>query len=196
MWKGGKMYFYNPLEYKELEMVTVCNKVDIKTTKMGEAYFTHITKKIQDGDLPILLEERTLVYLNREYQESNNVIKKMNFPDFSRTVVPTPLMLFQFSACTFNSHYIHYDSIYTKEKENYPKLLVHGPLTLSLLLNMFETHANGKKPLSFEYSCIGPAFVNEKLQLHCKFQSDSCQLWATNHLDSVVLKGVLKFELL
>ena len=56
---------------------------------------------------------------------------------WSRTLVPDPVLLFRYSALTFNSHRIHYDQRYAVEQEAYPGLVVQGPLSATLLLDRF-----------------------------------------------------------
>src|SRR5438445_249543 len=51
-------------------------------------------------------------------------------------VDPTPVMLFRYSAITFNGHRIHYDAPYATTVEGYEGLVVHGPLQATLLLNL------------------------------------------------------------
>src|SRR5690625_6327319 len=59
---------------------------------------------------------------------------------WSRSVTPDPVLLFRYSALTFNSHRIHYDAPYTQEVEGYPGLVVHGPLVATLLLDLLHEH--------------------------------------------------------
>src|SRR5699024_12074615 len=64
---------------------------------------------------------------------------------WSRTVTPDPVLLFRYSALTFNSHRIHYDAPYTQEVEGYPGLVVHGPLVATLLLDLLHEHMPAAK---------------------------------------------------
>ena len=56
----------------------------------------------------------------------------------SRSIVPDPVLLFRYSALTFNGHRIHYDRSYVTEVEGYPGLVVHGPLIATLLLDLLR----------------------------------------------------------
>jgi len=66
--------------------------------------------------------------------------------EFSETICPSPVILFRYSALTFNGHRIHYDGDYCREIEGYPGLVFHGPLTATLLANLAERHWS--KPLN------------------------------------------------
>ena len=48
------------------------------------------------------------------------------------------MLLFRYSALTFNGHRIHYDRRYVTEVEGYPGLIVHGPLIATLLLDLLR----------------------------------------------------------
>ena len=45
------------------------------------------------------------------------------------------MTLFRYSALTFNSHRIHYDAPYARDVEGYKRVVIHGPLQATLLLN-------------------------------------------------------------
>lgn len=85
-------------------------------------------------------------------------------PAWTETFLPTTVTLFQFSALTWNAHRIHYDHPYVTEREGYPDLLVHGPLTALLLLDAVSRHAAA--PLSsFRYRALAPLYVNQPITL-------------------------------
>ncbi|CAG8304546.1 unnamed protein product [Penicillium salamii] len=84
---------------------------------------------------------------------------------FRHAIMPIKALLFRFSALTFNAHSIHLDKGYTQNEEGYRNLLVHGPLTLTLLLSVVQHHL-GQLNLhinAIEYKNIAPLFVEEKL---------------------------------
>ena len=73
-----------------------------------------------------------------------------------RTITPNPVLLFRFSALTFNSHRIHYDHEWATKTEGYPALVVHGPLTSTLLADFARDHAGGR-PIKVEGNPQHPA---------------------------------------
>jgi 3-methylfumaryl-CoA hydratase len=91
-------------------------------------------------------------------------------PDLSgwswrRTLVPSETMLFRYSALTFNSHRIHYDRPYAIEAEGYRGLVVHGPLTATLLLDLAQRELGANALASFTMRAQAPAFAGEPLHL-------------------------------
>ena len=70
-----------------------------------------------------------------------------------------PVLLFRFSALTYNGHRIHYDRPYATQVEGYPDLVVHGPLLALLALELPRIHAPGRTVRSFDYRLVRPAFV-------------------------------------
>jgi 3-methylfumaryl-CoA hydratase len=81
-------------------------------------------------------------------------------------VVPTdPVLLFRFSALTFNAHRIHYDAVYAREEEGYPGLVVHGPLTAILLAELVREH-DTRPVATFSFRAVAPLFGGDDVHLH------------------------------
>ena len=90
-------------------------------------------------DLLCIEEEQDIVY--REPGPAVACPRVIEWPPlpagaWSRIVTPDPKLLFRFSALTFNAHRIHYDRPYAIHEEGYPGLVVHGPLTAVLLMEL------------------------------------------------------------
>ncbi|KAK5048998.1 hypothetical protein LTR84_005420 [Exophiala bonariae] len=91
-------------------------------------------------------------------------------------VLPTPAMLFYFSALTLNAHAIHLDREFTKSVYGIPDLLVHGPLTSLLMLELLRKKFSrlGIERESdyfikhFKYNNHRPLWVNEEITIGCK----------------------------
>jgi len=73
------------------------------------------------------------------------------------------VLLFRFSALTYNAHRIHYDRYYATQTEGYPDLVVHGPLMALLALELPRAHAPAAPVKSFEYRLAHPAFVPDRI---------------------------------
>lgn len=92
------------------------------------------------------------------------------------TMMPTPALLFRFSALTLNTHAIHLDREFTKSVYEIPDLLVHGPLTCVLMLEMlrktfFELGLDSKTDSfikHFRYKNHKPLWVNEEITIGCR----------------------------
>ena len=82
---------------------------------------------------------------------------------WERRLVPDPVLLFRYSALTFNGHRIHYDRSYCIEEEGYPGLLVHGPLQATLLLDLCKRYKQGAPLKRFNFRAMSPVFDGEEI---------------------------------
>jgi len=100
-----------------------------------------------------------------------------------RTVKPDPVMLFRYSALTFNGHRIHYDCPYAKQQEGYPGLVVHGPLMATLLVDLVRRERPDATLQSFAFKALRPIFADQPFTLCGKPGSDgkTIDLWAKDH---------------
>ncbi|KAJ5474839.1 hypothetical protein N7475_004405 [Penicillium sp. IBT 31633x] len=97
---------------------------------------------------------------------------------FRHSLIPTKALLFRFSALTFNAHSIHLDKGYTQNQEGYRNLLVHGPLTLTLLLSVLQQQLSrlNLHISEIEYKNLAPLFVDEELVI-CGKPKDGSGAW-------------------
>ena len=84
-------------------------------------------------------------------------------PQWSRSVEPDTTLLFRYSALTFNGHRIHYDQAYARDEEGYPDLVVHGPLTATLLQQFALEHGAGRRARALRFSRRDPAVCRARL---------------------------------
>lgn len=88
-------------------------------------------------------------------------------PDVSLTYLPTSPLLFRYSALTFNAHKVHYDRPWTQTMEGHPDLLVHGPLTATLLIEL--AGQSGGILRHFSYRAVKPLYVDREIKLNAKW---------------------------
>ncbi len=127
-----------------------------------------------------VMEQRTLVFIRENLhggspaasQSSSNVLKPTQTPDFFHIMVPTRELLFRFSALTFNAHAIHLDKAYCREVEGHRNLLVHGPLTALLMVEVLQSYLrtlpNQKEPAKIkyiEYRNVAPLYAEEQMRI-------------------------------
>lgn len=98
--------------------------------------------------------------------------------DMHRLVVPGEPLLFRFSALTFNSHRIHYDLPYATSEEGYRGLVVHGPLTATLLADLAQRQFGDNALKRFAFRGLSPAICGEALHLVLKGTGDAIELGA------------------
>ncbi|KAK6813056.1 hypothetical protein RU639_010679 [Aspergillus parasiticus] len=137
-----------------------------------------------------IIENRNLAFMRKKTQDELNfdrmnfdncqrVIKPPPSPEYRLKIKPTRSLLFRFSALTFNAHSIHLDEAYTQNVEGFRNLLVHGPLTLTLLLTVLEAHlAKSDHTIrEFDYRNMAPLYVDEPLTICGKPKSGKENVW-------------------
>ncbi|CAI2178996.1 9706_t:CDS:10 [Funneliformis geosporum] len=201
MWAGGELSFSanNPLRVgQQVSMNTKCREVNVKSNPKGENIFLWLDRDISNELGWSMRETRCIVYMKTEEKKPEQRIIKLNkVPDFEQTIFPTSLLLFRFSALTFNSHRIHYDHSYVTQTEKYSGCLVHGPLTLTLLVDLMRDNLPNKTSFikTFTHRAVSPLFVDEEFKV-CGKRSESddpnnnsYELWAENKHGGVAMKA-------
>jgi 3-methylfumaryl-CoA hydratase len=102
---------------------------------------------------------------------------------WQRVIVPNDVLLFRYSALTFNGHRIHYDRKYVTEVEGYPGLIVHGPLIATLLMDLLRRNLPDADVATFRFKAVRPTFDLNSFQVNGALQEDgrSVRLWAQDH---------------
>jgi len=180
MWASSKIDFLRPIRIGlKIERQSVIKSVTEKQGRSGPLLFVevdHITKA--DG-VASIRETQTIVYREASTTKTKlPIAKAFSLDDWAetKTIMPTPALLFRYSALTFNTHRIHYDQDYTSDVEGYPALVVHGPLMASLLLNFAAELADGASLTHFQFRGLSPAYCNQKLTLVANTESNEIDL--------------------
>ena len=98
--------------------------------------------------------------------------------DAHRALVPAEALLFRYSALTFNSHRIHYDLPYATQEEGYRGLVVHGPLTATLLLDLAQRQFGDNAVRRFDFRGTSPGTCGEELHLALRGTDQAVELGA------------------
>jgi 3-methylfumaryl-CoA hydratase len=115
--------------------------------------------------------------------------------EWSRSVEPDTTLLFRYSALTFNGHRIHYDQAYSRDEEGYPDLVVHGPLTATLLQQFALEQCGGRRLKRFDFRGVTPLFVGRAFQLEGKRAEDgTLALWARGPDGELAMSATAAFE--
>ena len=111
---------------------------------------------------------------------------------WQRAIVPSDVLLFRYSALTFNGHRIHYDRKYVTEVEGYPGLIVHGPLIATLLMDLLRRQQPEARVLRFEFKAVRPTFDTHAFSVHGQPSADgkTVQLWGRDHEGGLTMDGV------
>jgi 3-methylfumaryl-CoA hydratase len=167
MFAGGRFTFHRPLCIGEQAARTgTVQSIEEKQGKSGRLVFVVIRYEIVGSEGLSIVEEQDLVYREAPQGEQAPAPGGEPPPDspWRQVVEPDPVMLFRFSALTFNGHRIHYDHPYVTSVEGYPGLIVHGPMTALLLAGL--AHRNGPGPLKdFSFRARSPLFAGYRFTL-------------------------------
>lgn len=159
MWAGSRCVFHAPARIGEaVTKVSTIAKVVEKTGRVGEMVFVTVQHEWTRGDTLLVEEEQDIVYL--QIPEVFTPPPPVTAPegDWRESVAIDPVLLFRFSALTFNGHRIHYDRTYATEREKYPGLVVHGPLQAILLIEAARRWVPGLAPARFDFRGLRPLF--------------------------------------
>lgn len=160
MWAGGRLHWHAPLHVgDEVKKTSRVERVQHKKGRSGELLFVMVSHEIHNAKGLCLSEEHDIVY--RPSSTANTTLippaSEARPHAWERHIVPDDVLLFRYSALTFNAHRIHYDRRYCKEIEGYPGLVVHGPLLATLLLDLVRLNSL-QDIASFDFKAVHPCF--------------------------------------
>jgi 3-methylfumaryl-CoA hydratase len=186
MWAGGRLTFHKALEAGErARRTSTIVHIDDKTGCTGRLVFVTVRHEIETlGELAIE-EEHDIVYRNAPTAgaPAKEPARAPGGETWQRTLAADPVLLFRYSALTFNGHRIHYDHPYATQDEGYPGLVVHGPLIATLLVDLVQRELPGAALATFAFRALRPTFANTSFTL-CGTPADdgkSIELWAKDH---------------
>jgi 3-methylfumaryl-CoA hydratase len=161
MWAGSRMEFLRPLRIGDpITKVSRIADVTMKEGRSGALVFVKVRHEIAGPGGPAIVDEHDIVY--RDLPRSGDApAAPRAAPTHSawrREIRPDPVLLFRYSALTYNSHRIHYDQPYVTNVEGYPGLIVHGPLLATLLLDLLLREVPDADITHFEFRAIRPVF--------------------------------------
>ena len=166
------------------------------TGKTGDLVFVIVNHDIFKDNEIIIEEKHDIVY--RSAPNLGDPVPKTKSPpgnpDWTRIIKPDPVLLFRYSALTFNSHRIHYDRKYVMEEEGYPGLVVHGPLLATFLLDLVSSEVPSKKIKAFDYRAVSPIFDTSVFSINGKITGDlEATLWANNNDGGLAMIAEIEF---
>ncbi|TQS35561.1 hypothetical protein Golomagni_04019 [Golovinomyces magnicellulatus] len=175
LWVGGSIEFTRTFTlFPKIQMICLEKITGVRVSGIhgNEKVFVEITRRIINPylDSMKLKEVRTLIFMRRsdskEIIERTNIPKPRTKPCHSLIVRPTRALLFRFSALTFNAHRIHLDSFYCRQVEGLKSMIVHGPLTVVLMLTFLTEKLHKRARIdSFTYKNITPLYVEEDMKI-------------------------------
>jgi len=191
MWAGARLRFYHPILIgRRLTKTSTIKNVERKSGRSGELCFVTVKHRFFEHDTLKMDEEHDIVYREDPGRDmpAPSPTPAPSDTDVSETVDPTSTLLFRYSALTFNGHRIHYDLDYCRNVEGYPGLVVHAPLTATLMLDLATRHIG--QPLSgFDFRATSPLFDNQPFSIHIKQRCAGYDLWAANPDGNLSMKA-------
>jgi 3-methylfumaryl-CoA hydratase len=159
MWAGSRLEWTLPLRIGDT--VTRASRIASITEKRGASgalVFVVVRHELSTDAGLVLTEEHDIVYRDLLASGAGTPARAPGAATWRRRIVPDDVLLFRYSALTFNSHRIHYDRRYVTEVEGYPGLIVHGPLLATLLADLLRRHGVGETLRKFEFRARRPLF--------------------------------------
>jgi 3-methylfumaryl-CoA hydratase len=193
MWAGSQFEFWRPLCIGDA-VTRHSTIVDVteKPGRSGPLVFVRVRHEIHCDDEPLaaLIEFHDLVYRDAPTAGAA-AAPPMPAPkrwSWERKINVDPVLLFRYSALTFNGHRIHYDRRYVTEVEGYPGLVVHGPLIATLLLDLLRQEMPEADVSRFQFKAIRPLFDLEAFSVCGRTgERNTVQLWARDHEGSLAM---------
>lgn len=177
MWAGSRVAFGAPIPVgAAIERRSAILDVKARTGASGEMVFVTVRHEVVAEGRVALTEEQDIVY--RALGGGAPAAEHPAAPPPGRVVTPDPVLLFRFSALTFNSHRIHYDRDYATKVEGYPGLVVQGPLTAMLLLDAFARARPGAPVSRFSFRARRPLFEGAPVTLVVEPDGEGARLSA------------------
>ncbi|WP_417722328.1 FAS1-like dehydratase domain-containing protein [Salipiger sp.] len=178
MWAGGAFEFHAaPRIGETITRRSVIEDVTMKEGRTGTLCFVTVTHHVSAGDRALITERQDIVYRNAD---APGAPKKTPEPApagaSSKEIAATPVLLFRYSALTFNGHRIHYDQPYVTGEEGYPGLIIHGPIQATMLAQ-YAADLRGAAPARFTFRSLSPIFDTADFTLNAGDDGAALTLW-------------------
>ena len=196
MWAGSEIKVLKPIRVgdKVVKQSTVAD-IQVKEGRTGLLCFVTAEYNFLVNDEVTINEKHNIVYRDISKSGGGSGYSK-EIPeraDLSEKIFMHPTILFRYSAIGFVGHRIHYDHPYTVNEENYPGLIVHGPLQATYLLRAAEK-LMGKQVKSFTHKVMAPVFVNSEYMVGVdKMDDGSVSCWGATKEFGVTMRAEAKF---
>ena len=189
MWAGSEIRFDTPLHIgDEVRRESTVVDINHKQGASGELVFVTVEHHIYCGEIHAIEERQNLVYRSADGGQSQAAAKPAPAQaQWSMAVRPDPVMLFRYSALTFNSHRIHYDRDYAMAEEAYAGLVVQGPLTATLLLELLQRELPGAQLQTFRFRGVKPLLEGQSFQVQGRRDGFLVHLWALDRSGALAM---------
>ena len=205
MWGGSRLAYHQPLRIGEAaERTSTITRVAEKQGRSGALVIVTIEHRYTGESGLALVEEQDVVYreaptanVSASGQATGSGKPGPQPPlaaQWSRTISADPILLFRYSALTFNSHRIHYDHVYATEVEGYPGLVVHGPLVATLLTEELARHHPEHTLARLTIRTLKPLFHDTPFHLEGALtDGGGAELWCRDEGGALTLQATAEF---
>ena len=193
MWAGSRLEFHRPLKVGDrIFRASVISNVSCKEGRSGPLVFVTIRHQVSNTEGLALSEDQDLVF-RKPPKGSDPAPAPQTAPtDFQwqHIIRPDPIMLFRYSALTFNAHRIHYDRRYAMQVEGYPGLVVQGPLIATLLLELLHRNLPKSVVSRFRFRAIRPLFDTADFSVCGRHVAETrVELWARDQENFLAMQA-------
>ncbi|TMM50755.1 FAS1-like dehydratase domain-containing protein [Sulfitobacter sabulilitoris] len=197
MWAGGRVEIAQPLRIgQRVTKTSTIRDIEMKQGRSGPLCFVTVDHRFEVDGVLHLTETQDIVYREMPApgtpQPAGRPAPDTALP--GRVVTPDPVLLFRYSALIFYGHRIHYDADYTRDVEGYPGLVVHGPLTVSLLADFGVEQAPGRRLRALDIRAHSPLFCPDPIHLELARDRDRSQVWARREDGTLAMAVTLHFD--
>jgi 3-methylfumaryl-CoA hydratase len=197
MWAGGRIEFRRPLRMGEaLRRESEIVSLEPKQGRSGTLVFLTARHTVYAAGEIAAIDEHDIVFREAARPGEAPAAGKPAPASaaWQRALRADPVLLFRFSALTFNGHRIHYDLPYATGEEHYPALVVHGPLQATLLLDLCRRHS--ARPVArFDYRAMSPLFHTETFTINAEPAADGsgAEVWTASEKGATAMAGKVTF---
>ena len=194
MWAGGAINITEPLRVGDaVTRTSTIKDLTLKSGSTGLLCFVSVDHVFKTPRGVAIRERHDIVYREMPAGGANAAPAKPPAAPaaatYSERHFADPVLLFRYSALTFNGHRIHYDRDYVTKVEGYPGLIVHGPLQAALLIELAAKLRGGKPPATFVYRGLQPLFDGSEFSVNASDISTGLDLWTANDKGEPTMRG-------
>ena len=195
MWAGSQLEFRAPVRVGDrVARTSTIDNVTTKEGRTGPLVFVKVRHELRCNGAadPAIVEFHDIVY--RGAKQPGDVdpppTPAPQGAAWQREIVPDDVLLFRYSALTFNGHRIHYDRKYVTEVEGYPGLIVHGPLIATLLMDLLRRELPDADVAGFRFKAVRPTFDLHPFRINGQREGDTVRLWSQDHEGRLTMDAV------
>ena len=192
MWAGGELEFFEPLRVgDEATRTSRISDVTMKTGSTGVLCFVSVEHLVTTSRGTAVRERQDIVYRDMSPSQPAPAKPAPTPPSAQHreSHIADPVLLFRYSALTFNGHRIHYDRDYVTKVEGYPGLVFHGPMQAAFLVEFAAKLRGGAAPKKFGYRGVQPLFEGSEFSINANDTGAGMDLWTANSAGQPTMKG-------